>query len=165
LIIETGTSAGGSALFLADMCKLFGCGEVVTIDIRDCKYEKDLNNFRDSNITFIIGSSTSQDVYEKVKEIAAKKKSVMVVLDALHTKEHVLNEMELYGQLVTKGNYMIVEDTNFNGHPIVVPHSNYEGPWEAVETYFQKHSDFIMDKSKETHLMTFNPGGYLKKII
>lgn len=163
LIIETGTSAGGSALFMADMCKVFGHGEVVTIDIRDCKYEKDLDKFSGSGIHFIIDSSTSEATYEKVKKLAEGKKSVMVILDSLHEKNHVLKEMEMYGKLVTKGNYMIVEDTNFNGHPIFVPHSNYEGPFEAVEAYFKKYSDFEIDKSREAHLMTFNANGYLKK--
>ena len=33
LIIETGTAAGGSGFFLAQMCELIGHGRVITIDI------------------------------------------------------------------------------------------------------------------------------------
>ena len=34
LIVETGTYAGGSALYLASICDLLDCGEVVSVDIR-----------------------------------------------------------------------------------------------------------------------------------
>ncbi len=33
LIVETGTAAGGSALFLASVCELLGAGRVITIDV------------------------------------------------------------------------------------------------------------------------------------
>ncbi len=41
----------------------------------------------------------------------------MVLLDSDHTKAQVLQELGLGGNLVTAGNYRIVEDTHLNGPP------------------------------------------------
>ncbi|MEK6824002.1 MAG: CmcI family methyltransferase [Nanoarchaeota archaeon] len=38
------------------------------------------------------------------------------------------------------------------------------GPMEAINEFFKKNKDFIVDKTKEKLYMTFNPNGYLKKI-
>jgi cephalosporin hydroxylase len=87
--------------------------------------------------------------------------AVMAVLDSDHSYEHVLKELEAYGPLVTPGCYMIVEDTNVNGHPVVPDHGS--GPAEAVETFLNESAFFDVDRDRERLLMTFNPGGYLRR--
>src|SRR5829696_2870122 len=63
--------------------------------------------------------------------------------------------------LVTPGSYLVVEDTNVNGHPV------YEafgpGPMEAVQDFLKERDDFEADRSREKFLFTFNPGGWLRK--
>ena len=165
LIIETGTSRGGSALFLADMLDHTGKGMVATVDIRDCKIPEDADRVTThKRIKFLIGSSTSDEVIKEVRELAKDKKTVLVILDATHDKAHVLRELQLYAPLVTKGSYIIVEDTNFNGHPVIIPNSLGEGPYEAVEEYMKSDPTFTIDDYMERHFMTFNPRGYLKKM-
>ena len=62
----------------------------------------------------------------------------------------------------TRNSYMIVEDSNVNGHPIM---SNWgEGPFEAVEEFLRDNDSFEIDKEREKYYMTFNPNGYLRKI-
>ncbi len=156
LIIETGTYKGGTAHFFASMCELVGNGEVVTIDIEEYP-----NRPVHPRITHLHGSSTSSSIIETVQEQAESKKSTLIILDSDHSMAHVRQEMELYAPLVTSGSYLIVEDTNINGNP-VLPESG-PGPHEAIEDYLKTHSDFSIDRSMEKLLMTFNPGGYLRK--
>lgn len=157
VIIETGTAHGGSALFMASICDLIGYGEVVTIDVDDRP-----DRPKHKRITYLLGSSTSDDIIEKVKERIKDKESVLVILDSDHRKEHVLNELLLYCKFVPKGGYIIVEDTHVNGHPVEPEFG--PGPMEAVNEFVKENSDFMIDKSKEKFYLTFNPNGYLLRI-
>jgi cephalosporin hydroxylase len=85
----------------------------------------------------------------------------MVILDSDHHKDHVLRELEIYSKFVTNGSYIIVEDTNINGHPVRPKFG--PGPTEAVKEFLKGSRDFVIDKSREKFFLTFNPNGYLKK--
>ena len=67
------------------------------------------------------GSSTDAKIVEEVKKRAEGKK-VLVILDSDHRKDHVLNELRAYSSLVPVGGYVIVQDTNINGHPVFKEH-------------------------------------------
>src|SRR5665213_323410 len=157
LIIETGTYKGGAAHFLASMCELAGEGEVVTVD-----FEAYPDLPIHPRITYLLGSSTEKAILRTFRERAEGKHSVLVILDSDHSIAHVRRELELYAPLVTKGSYLIAEDTNINGNP-VLPESG-PGPKEAIDDFLKSHSEFTIDRSMEKLLMTFNPGGYLKRI-
>ena len=86
----------------------------------------------------------------------------MVILDSDHSFDHVLEEMNCYAPLVTKGSYLIVEDSNINGHPV---RPNWgPGPMEAIEVFLQQNSEFISDRRCEKFLLTQNPRGYLQRV-
>lgn len=156
-IVETGTFSGGSAFFMAQILFLAGLPEsrVITIDI---KKPDNPPNYRNM-ITYLQESSVSAACMDFVKNQI--KGRVMVLLDSDHKKAHVLKEMELYGPLVSPGCYMIVQDSNINGHPVLPGFG--PGPFEAIHEYLLAHTDFEIDKYREKHLMTFLPDGYLKK--
>lgn len=156
-IIECGTAAGGSALFLASMCDLLDEGRIVTVDI-----EADPNRPAHSRITYLQGSSTAESIVGEIKKIVGDDSPVMVILDSDHSREHVLQELRLYSGIVTEGSYLIVEDTNINGHPVLELHG--AGPMEAVETFLNETDDFAFDREREKFFLTFNPKGYLKKL-
>lgn len=160
VIIECGTFHGGSALYYAKLFDIMDTvGEIITIDVDrmpDMPHHK--------RITYLAGSSISAEIIEKVKEFIKNKHMVMVILDSDHSKEHVLKELELYHGFVTKDSYLIVEDSNLNGHPVYSGFGQGPGPMEAIEEFLPKHPEFTPDKSKEKFLMSFNPNGYLRKI-
>jgi cephalosporin hydroxylase len=156
VIIETGTLDGGSAYFLADMCELNGTGRVVSVDIQPSP-----NLPTHDRITYVTGSSTDPDIVAAIKT-ALPGGAVLVILDSDHSRDHVLQEMETYGPMVTKGSYMIVEDTNINGHP-VLPNFG-PGPMEAVAEFLRNHPEFAIDEEREKFMVTQNPSGYLRRL-
>ncbi|HEU4896753.1 MAG TPA: CmcI family methyltransferase [Actinomycetota bacterium] len=156
LIVETGTAHGGSALYLATLCQIIGGGEVVSIDIGEWP-----DRPAHPRLTYVVASSTDPQVVAQVAERARTAGTVLVVLDSDHSRDHVLAELRAYAPLVTRGSYLVVEDTNVNGHPV------YEafgpGPMEAVQDFLKERDDFEVDRSREKFLLTFNPGGWLRK--
>jgi cephalosporin hydroxylase len=153
VIIETGTFHGGSALYLASLCDLIGTGRVVTIDIRQWGRRREHPRIR-----YLRGSSTDPEIVDQVKAEIADAERVMAILDSDHHKDHVLDELQAYGPLVTEDCYMVVEDTT-TGQMI----SGFPGPAEAIEEFLESEKSFVVDRGCEKFLMTFNPGGYLRR--
>lgn len=158
LIIETGTAYGGSAYYLADLCESFGRGRVVSIDIKTRPGHTYPEHPR---LTYLLGSSTDEEIKKKALD-GFEGGNVLVILDSAHKRGHVLNEMRLWNDTVPVGSYMIVEDSNVNGHPV---HTRFgPGPWEAIDAFLKESSGFVVDESKHKFMMTQNPRGYLKRI-
>jgi len=162
IIIETGTNEGGTSLYLANICDLMNNGEIITIDISSPKDKPE-----HERVHYIHGDATSTKTIEKIHQLIDEMNiktdaKIMVILDDEHSEDHVFQEMEIYGKIVTPGNYLIVEDTSMGGHP-VWPELD-SGPMEAVERYMKINHDFEIDSNQEKFLLTFNPKGYLKKI-
>jgi cephalosporin hydroxylase len=155
VIIETGTCAGGSALYLAALCDLLGRGRVVTIDVQARERPSH------PRVRFITGSSTDPAIVKQVRELIRPGEEVMVILDSDHSRDHVLAELQAYAPIVTPRQYLIIEDTNVNGHPVYRRHG--PGPYEAVQKFLREHRDFSVEKEREKLLLTFNPGGYLRR--
>jgi cephalosporin hydroxylase len=156
VLVEMGTAKGGSAFFFASVFDLLGHGEVLTVDIiaPEGRPEHD-------RITYLIGSSTAPEIVDIVKEFVGGRERVMVVLDSDHSRDHVLAELRLYGNLVSPGCYLVAEDTNINGHPV---YSDFgPGPMEAVTTFLEERDDFEIDRRREKFLLTFHPSGFLQK--
>ena len=151
IVIETGSWYGGSSLFLADMCFLAGAGRVLSIDIDPPIHDHPL-------LTFLKGDSADPETIRKALDWAAGRTG-LVILDSAHEKAHVLAELDAYSQFVS--DYLIVEDTNINGHPVVPEYG--DGPWEAVEEWLARTPYFAYDKLSEPYV-TFAPNGYLRRV-
>ena len=157
VIIECGTFAGGSALFLASVCDAVKRGTIITIDVEDREGKP-----RHKRIKYLLGSSTSKEIVDKVRRSIRNRHSVMVILDSDHSKDHVLKEMRIYSTFVTKGSYLIVEDTNINGHPVFPDFG--PGPMEAVQQFLSENKVFAVDRSRAKFYMSFNPNGWLRRV-
>ena len=156
VIVECGTADGGSAHFLASICDLLGSGEIVTIDIRQLAGRP-----VHDRVTYLTGSSIAPEIVDNVRERVEGRSSVLVLLDSNHERDHVLAEMRLYGPLVTPGSYLVVEDSNVNGNPVLPEFG--PGPGEAIDAFLAETDEFEIDESREKYFLTFNPRGYLRK--
>ena len=154
-IVETGTASGGSALYLAGICDLLGTGRIVTVDVVDRERP------RHERITYLAGSSTEPEIAAQVADLVGNTAPVLVILDSDHSRDHVREELRLYAPLVTSGSYLIVEDTNVNGHPVSPEFG--PGPMEAVEEFLREDPEYSIDREREKFLLTFNPRGFLRK--
>lgn len=161
-IIETGTLYGGTTLFYADVLSYVNPqGKVVTIDIEPKVEEASKIPLWKQRVELIVGSSVDPKVTNQVaQEVAGKR--VLVTLDSLHTRDHVLKELEIYSKLVTPGSYLVVQDTNINGNPVFPDFG--PGPHEAVQEFLRTHDNFVVDRSREKFMLTFYPGGWLKRL-
>jgi cephalosporin hydroxylase len=156
LIVETGTYRGGSALYLASLCDLMGRGEIVSIDVEDVRDDYPEH----PRVTYLGGrSSTDPDVVEEVRRRAVGK-PILVILDSDHSQAHVEAELAVYAPLVPVGCYLIVEDSNIGR----IRKDLMPGPHEAIETFLATTGEFVIDRSREKFLITFNPSGYLKRV-
>jgi len=156
LVIEFGTFHGGSAVFFASILRAMGKPfRVLSVDINPCTAS-------DPDVDFLVTSSTDPSVtvaINKLKTIFPGR--VFAILDGDHTKEHVLAEMLSLRPLLGSADYLIVEDSNINGHPVLKSHG--PGPYEAIQEYFGLYpDDYKRDVDRETKFgFTFAPQGFL----
>lgn len=156
VIIETGTYMGGSALFFAQMCDLVGHGQVLTVDI-ERRAVVDHPRVRQ-----LIGDSTGPEILAAVGRAVQDARCVMVVLDSDHSAAHVLRELRAYARFVTSASYLVVEDTNVNGHPVLLEHG--PGPMEALREFLASDDHFVTDRTREKFLLTYFPEGWLHRV-
>lgn len=152
VVVEAGTYHGGSALLWATLlAPVDPEAEVITIDIEDQREPLAKRHpLAHDKVTFLLGSSTDPAIVAEVARRVEGKRT-MVILDSLHTAEHVYGELRAYAPLVSVGSYIIVQDT-------------LAGPWAGIERFLQENRDFVSDKSRERLIISNNPGGFLRRI-
>lgn len=156
LLVETGTLLGGSALFFAHLFDIMGRGKLISVDI---ELRPDLPQH--PRIEYIEASSIADGTLQRVRDASAASESVLVLLDSDHRSDYKLKEMHAYAEFVTPGSYMIAEDTCFDAYPAFPEHG--PGPAAAVRQFLAQNPDFEADRSLERHLITFVPGGFLRR--
>jgi cephalosporin hydroxylase len=156
-IVEVGVKKGGTTLWFAHLLDMLGRGRVVGIDLH---LDPHKTVRRHPRITLLEGDSVAAETFEQVKRIADG--SAMVLLDSDHHCHHVLAELRLYSTLIAVGGYLIVNDTNINGHPAIPDWG--KGPFEAVQEFLAVTNTFEIDASREKHMLTQSPSGFLRRI-
>jgi cephalosporin hydroxylase len=161
-IVEAGTAYGGSAAIWALVLEQVNpSGRVITLDITDRFEQARRLPIVQAKVDFLLGSSTAPATVDEVKRRVAGGK-VMVILDSAHHKEHVLQELQLYAPLVEVGSYIVVQDSNISGHPVL--EDSGPGPMEAIEEFLAGNQEFESDRTRERLLFTMHPKGYLKRV-
>ena len=117
LVIEFGTRYGGSALFFAAVMRQIGNRfKLLAVDI-DAETVSEQTR-QDPDIEVLIMSSLDPKVGERIATLRREYTGpAFVILDSDHSKAHVLAEMKTLRPFLVSGDYVVVEDSNVNGHP------------------------------------------------
>jgi len=159
VIVETGVFLGGGTYYFSKLCQLFGHGRVIAVDITLDHTDPELASL--PNVTLIEGDSTAPATLERVRALISPGEKVMVVLDSDHTAESVQAEMALFSQLVSEGQYLVVEDGIVDR---VYPFWVNRGPLTAIKRFLHQNSDFQPDYFHNRFLLTQNPSGFLLRV-
>jgi cephalosporin hydroxylase len=152
VVVELGSAQGGSALMIASWAEPLGLEQIVSVDILDVPRP------RHPLITFIVGDTASPEMARQVHDLVAGR-PCSLILDSDHHAPHVLQELELYHDLVGPGQALIVEDT-------LVDVLNFRkfraagGPLRALNQFLPRHPDFVQAEGIEPYVTT-NFFGYL----
>jgi cephalosporin hydroxylase len=145
-VVETGTRHGGSALFFAETLAARGKdGRVVSVDI-DSQSRQLASHER---ITFLVGDSAAPAMVDRALSLLpAERGPIFLILDSDHSRDHVLRELRVWVPRLKRGDYLIVEDTIVNGHPVRPEHG--PGPLEAIAQYLEEAPGLLVhDRTRE----------------
>jgi cephalosporin hydroxylase len=170
VIVETGVARGGSLALSASLLELIGGdGFVIGIDIEISARNRAAIEAHPlaHRIRLIEGSSTAPPTVSAVRGLTAGSGPVLVLLDSMHTHDHVLEELRLYSPLVQSGSYVVVFDTVIEDMPQDSfpdrPWSRTSSPKSAVRAFLAENGRFAVDDDIEVRLqVTVAPGGYLR---
>jgi cephalosporin hydroxylase len=176
VIVECGVAHGGALVYYASLCKLFGRGRVIGIDIEIRPHNRaaiEAHPLADL-ITLIEASSTDPVTVAEVAEQIKPGETTLVMLDSAHNREHVLAELEAYSGLVSVGSYVVVMD----GIMVLAADTPRGGadwsannPISAVEEFASTHPEFVVEQpawqfneSELTSNVTHWQHGYVRRV-
>jgi cephalosporin hydroxylase len=160
-VVETGTRHGGSALFFADtLTARRASGAVISVDL-----STKVNHVRShEKIHFLVGDSASTEIAAQIRALLpAERGPLFMILDSDHTRDHVYRELNALVPLLVKGDYLVVEDSCVNGHPVRPDFG--PGPYEAVQDFIRENPGVLIhDPLRERKFgATGAPGGHFRK--
>jgi cephalosporin hydroxylase len=157
-VIETGTRFGGSALFFAEtLAARRAPGPVVSIDI--VTYTRQVKAIQ--GVHFLQGDSAAPAVVEQALALLPPGRGpLFLILDSSHVAAHVLAELRAWVPRLHGGDYLVVEDTIVNGHPVRALHG--PGPWEALDQFLAESPALLTaDTARDARFgATFAARGY-----
>lgn len=155
VIVECGSQYGGSAAFISSFAHLAGIEQIISLDVVK------LDRPQIPIATFITGDSSSAEIFEMVRAMVGDR-SCSVILDSDHHAEHVDKELALFGQLVTSGQALIMEDT----HVDVLDFKKFRkggGPLASLKKWISHHPEFQLAENIEPYVTTNYFGYWIRK--
>jgi len=148
-VLETGTLHGGSALFFADLLLASGReGCVASVDVSHDVLHPLVSSH--PKIRLLLGDSSAPETIAAIRQLipSDRLRGLLLILDSDHAASHVLGELNVLVPLLRQGDYLVVEDTIVNGHPVRPDFG--PGPLEAVDTYLRQNPGrLIPDDARE----------------
>jgi cephalosporin hydroxylase len=160
-IVQTGVADGGSLLYFASLLDLIGADKNALVIGVDIELREKAQTLKHPRIRLLQGSSTDDQTVSRVVDLL-KGRSALVSLDSDHSMNHVYAELQIYHRFVEVGSYLVVEDTNINGHPVLPEFG--PGPYEAVERFFRDDNCFVRDDALwQRNPFSFHQYGWLNR--
>jgi len=100
-------------------------------------------------ITLISGDSTAESTVAQVRDKIVPGDRVLVLLDANHSKRHVLAELDAYAPLVSPGSYIVAMDgimEKVAGAPRTQPEWREDNPRRAALEWVQRRPEFVIEE-------------------
>lgn len=171
IIIEIGIAHGGGLLFYSSMLSLIGKeqGKVIGVDIDIRKHNRNVIEKHPmfNKVILVEGSSIDEETVNKVKSLVPEGARVLVCLDSNHYKNHVLQELQKYWDMVSIGSYIVVFDTissDFAKKSGADKGYADNGPLEAVHAFLKQNSRFEIDKRYNKLYVSDCQDGFLRRI-
>jgi cephalosporin hydroxylase len=163
-VIDTGTGEGGAALYWAHTLDGIGLpdAKVITIDSKNRVTAAARTGLWKRHIETMLGDPTAPAILARV-EARVKNTATLAVLGAGEDVDGVLNALRVYAPLVSRGSYLVVENTAVDADP--ASPSRGMGPSEAVRRFLEEPQgkDFEVDSNRDLLVLTSSPGGWLRK--
>lgn len=175
VIVETGVAHGGSLIYYASLCKAYGTGRVIGVDIRIRPENRAAIQSHELGhmITLIEGDSAGPEIVDQVKRLIGPDDRVLVILDSDHSRDHVTRELEAYHELVTPGSYIVATDgIMYDLADVPRGHDDWvwNNPRDAAVRFAESHPDFELEQpawpyneSGLSRNITHWPGAWLRR--
>lgn len=158
-IVEIGSAAGGSALWLSDQVHSFCLDTVIySVDIHV------VTAVSAPNVKFLVGDIHHLDDSELPSLLENLRRPLMVIEDGPHSFDGSLAALEFFDKYLIPGEYIIIEDGIVNDLEL----QKYEnGPNRAIASFLESRpGKYTIDYDLCDFFgpnVTWNTNGYLKK--
>jgi cephalosporin hydroxylase len=176
VLIETGIAHGGSLIFYASLFKAMSSGRVIGVDIEIRPHNRIAIEHHEmyDRITMIEGSSIDERIIDKVRTQFKIGERGLVILDANHSRSHVLSELRAYAEFVAIDSYIVACDgimQEVAGAPRTSLKWVLDNPQSAVKDFLAERNDFVLEEpafpfneGKITERVTYWPNAFLRRV-